>query len=147
MIKLRESKESELRTFAEMEHQPHAKKFINVTKLEKHLKDFFDENIIYLTIENENSELAGYFILAFEESRKKVEFRRVLVDQNNRGIGQQSIVEMEKYCCNVLRTKNIWLDVYADNLKGKHIYEKLGYQYFREDNCDGRRLLYYQKYL
>ena len=53
--------ESELRTFAVMEHQPHAKKFINGTKLEKHLEDFFDENIIYLTIENGQERIGWFF--------------------------------------------------------------------------------------
>ena len=57
-----------------MEHQSHAKEFINGAKLEKHLEDFADQNIIYLTIDNNNNELAGYFILAFEASEKKSNF-------------------------------------------------------------------------
>ena len=147
MVKLRESKVSELTIFAAMDNQSHANDFINGAKLEKHLVDFADQNIIYLTIDNDNSELAGYFILAFEESEKKVEFRRILIDQNERGIGQESIDKMEDYSRYVLGARSIWLDVYADNLKGIHIYEKLGYQYFQEDSINGRKLLYYQKTL
>jgi len=67
-----------------------------------------------------------------------VEFRRVLIDHNNLGIGQTAITEMEKYCKNNLKAKRIWLDVYQDNAIGKHIYEKFGYTIFKQQ-AEGER--------
>jgi len=147
MIKLRKSKEVELRKITEMEHQPHAKAFINGSNLSTHQKGFNDQNIIYLSIINNDGELAGYFILALDTARREVELRRILVDQDQRGIGQIAIGQMETYCREELEFKKIWLDVYEDNVKGRHIYEKLGYKFFKEGNFNGRKLLYYQKAL
>jgi ribosomal protein S18 acetylase RimI-like enzyme len=147
MISLRKSHKAELKTFAEMELQPHAEAFINSVDLTRHDKDFETDNIIYLSIVNDNFELVGYFILAQEPDTNTIEFRRILIDQQQRGIGQIAIRKMESYCRENLSADRIWLDVYDDNHKGKHIYQKLGYQRFKEGEFEGRKLLYYQKTL
>ena len=147
MIKLRPSEEKELKIFADMESQTHANRFVNSTSFESHKTNFKKSNTIYLSIENSEGKVSGYFILVVETDPESIEFHRVVIDENCRGIGQDSIKEMEKYCRNVLNAKRIWLDVYEDNLIGKHIYEKLGYNRFEESICDGRKLLFYKKFL
>ena len=76
-----------------------------------------------------------------------VEFRRILIDQNRRGIGQAAIAAMENYCREQWNPKRIWLDVFEDNEIGRHIYQKLGYARFGEDIFDGRKLLFFEKQL
>jgi len=147
MVNIRESKEIELEGFVEMEQQPHAKEFVNGNDLVTHKRNFLDRNLIYLSIENNQGELAGYFILAFEPSEKIIEFRRIVIDQSQRGIETIAIMKMESYCRDQLCCKRIWLDVYDDNERGKHIYEKLGYKYFNDGYHNNRKLLFYQKHL
>ncbi len=65
--------------------------------------------------------------------------RRVMVD------GQPAIAEMERYCKNAFDVKRIWLDVFEGNDIGIHIYEKMGYRYFKQERFDGRRLYFYEK--
>lgn len=130
-----------------MERQAHAQAFVNSSSVETHRRNFADKNIVYLSIENEVGRLAGYFILALEADRKTVEFRRVLIDEDERGIGQEAIMEMELYCKKQLGADRIWLDVYEDNQKGKHVYEKLGYKRFKEGKSGDRVLFYYEKSL
>lgn len=147
MISLRPSRKDELPFFASMEKQSHASRFVNSTDLETHLKNYHRKNIIYLSIENNNKELSGYFILVKEPDEESIEFHRVLIDQNKRGIGQLAITKMEQYCKKELNAKRIWLDVYEDNEIGKHIYEKMDYRQFKENISHGRKLLFYQKML
>ena len=64
MITLRESKYEELTAFCDMEKQVHAQTFITTSSLETHRKNFADNNIVYLSIDNDVGSLAGYFILA-----------------------------------------------------------------------------------
>ena len=146
MIRVRKSELDELNTFCEMEGQSHAKAFIHASDLEQHLNDFKNPNIIYLSIDN-NGELAGYFILATSQKTKTVEFRRIIVDQAQRGIGQIAIRKMETYCKEKLKCKHIWLDVYQDNAKGRYIYEKLAYKKFKQENYNNRTLYFYKKTL
>ena len=147
MISLRLSKKNELAIFVDMETQAHANRFVNSTDLKTHQNNFNNPNVIYLSIENSKGELSGFFILVNEPDEESVEFQRILVDESKRGIGQDAISEMENYCKLELHTKRIWLDVYDDNDIGKHIYEKMGYQKFKEAFYDGRKLLFYQKAL
>lgn len=145
MVSLRASRYEELEIFSGMDKQSHACQFINATSLATHRKNFADENFIYLSIEKTEGELIGYFILVVEEGRDSVEFRRILIDQNQRGVGQLAIMQMENYCKMTLGVTSIWLDVYEDNERGKHIYEKLGYERFKTEKVGERLLHFYRK--
>jgi RimJ/RimL family protein N-acetyltransferase len=147
MVSLRESTFDEIGLFNDMDKQPHAREFVIQTGLETHRANFADENIVYLTIENHEGETAGYFILVIYPDRDEVEFRRILIDQDQTGIGQAAIGAMENYCRDTLGYRNIWLDVFEDNAKGRHIYQKLGYRRFKDEIYDNRLLLFYRKLL
>jgi len=147
VVSIRLSVRDELDAFVRMERQPHAIRFINADELDVHQRDFENPSLVYLSIINIESELSGYFLLALEHDTDSVEFRRILLDQHQRGIGQLAITEMEAYSRNVLHCERVWLDVYADNKIAKHIYEKLGYTPFRDEVIKGRKLIYYEKNL
>ena len=147
MISLRLSNRDELEIFDEMDRQEHARKFVIQTGIETHQEYFSDPQISYLSIENRCNEFCGYFILVHEADSDSIEFRRILIDQEHRGIGQAAIEEMENYCKEKLSAKRIWLDVYEDNEIGMHIYEKMGYVRFKEEPAGNRRLFFYEKTL
>lgn len=147
MVTVRESEYNELVAFSEMESQPHVRQFINAMSLVMHQKNFSDNNVVYLTIDKVGVGLIGYFILGIEEGRDSVEFRRVVISENYRGVGQMAIKEMESYCKLIAGARRIWLDVYADNSKGMHIYEKLGYSRFKVESVGSRVLYFYGKQL
>ncbi len=144
---LRLSSRSELEIFDQIDRQAHARKFITQIGIKAH-HDLFDEpNITYLSIENSEGELSGYFVLVLESGNQSLEFRRISIDQSKRGVGQVAIKEMESYSQKVFGVKRIWLDAFEDNAIGRHIYEKLGYKQFKEAQRNGRKLLFYEKNL
>jgi len=147
VITLRLSKAEELADFHDIERQSHAQPFLINYTLERHQQCFVDEEIIYLTIIHESFDLAGYIILAIEDQGKSIEFRRIAIDQNYLGIGQLTIQAMESFCQEALQAERIWLDVFDDNQKGMHIYEKFGYQRFGEQDEGGRNMYLYEKWL
>ena len=147
MISLRLSNRDELEIFDEMDRQAHAREFVIQTGLEAHQKYFSDPEITYLSIENSRNEFCGYFILVHEADSDSVEFRRILIDRKQLGIGQAAIEEMENYCKNNFSARRIWLDVYEDNEIGMHIYEKMGYARFKEEVAGNRKLFFYEKAL
>ena len=147
MTSLRSSTREELVIFDEMDRQDHASNFVIQAGIETHQKYYDDPNITYLSIENSRGEFSGYFVLVVEPDTASVEFRRILIDENKRGVGQIAIIEMENYCRKEFGVKRIWLDVYENNAIGRHVYEKLGYQQFKEELEEGRKLLFYEKAL
>jgi len=147
MVSIRLSTADELDVVARMECQPHAIKCINGSELEVHKKDFGNPSLVYLSIVNINRKLSGYPLLALEPDTGSIEFRRIIIDQHQRGIGQLAITAIEVYCSRVLRRKRVWLDVYADNEIATHVYEKLGYTRFKDAVINGWELIYYEKNL
>ena len=129
-----------------MERDDDTAQYILPTSLEQHQTNFAQTDIIYLSI-TQQGELAGYFILAPEADSDSVEFRRIVIARKGRGIGQQAIPEMEKFCTRTLNCSRIWLDVYDFNPRGIHLYEKLGYRRFDQGDFEGKRLFFYEKHL
>ena len=147
MITLRPSTREELVIFDEMDRQNHASNFVAQIGIETHQKYYDDPNTTYLSIVNSNGVFSGYFVLVVEPDSMSVEFRRILIDQSRLGVGQVAITEMENYCRKEFGVKRIWLDVYEDNTIGRHIYGKMGYQQYKEELEEGRKLLFYEKAL
>ena len=147
VIRLRQSRFDELSLFCDMAAQPHASNFVLQTSLQEHQTNFEREDFTYLTIELSSGETAGHFILVFEPQNNAVEFGRICIDRKHRGIGQQAIGLMENYCRKQFKCESIWLDVFEDNPRGIHIYEKLGYQKFKQETFRERQLLFYRKTL
>jgi len=147
MISLRPSKREELEIFDAMDRQEHARDHVLQTGIETHRQYFDDPGITYLSIVDGDEQFCGYFILVLETDTASVEFRRILIGRNRRGVGQAAIVEMEQYCKTALDAERIWLDVFEGNEIGIHIYEKMGYSRFKEELFDRRRLYFYEKTL
>lgn len=146
-IKLRPAHRHELSLFAIMQAQPHASAYLTPKTLAQHQTQFDDPAITYLSVVLDDSPevVAGYFVLVDEG--ESIEFRRIVIDQSHRGLGQAAIILMEQWCVVQFGKRRIWLDVYDDNVIGKHIYQKLGFQQFSSVLEDTRLLLLYEKQL
>jgi ribosomal protein S18 acetylase RimI-like enzyme len=146
MIELQESTREDLKLFFNWEYLDGIREFICPYSLERHKEEFDKDEIIYLSI-NYNSNLVGFVLLKLEDDKKSVEFRRIVIVERGKGIGQQVLDEIESYCLNKLKRSRIWLDVFSFNKIGIHIYEKQGYQGIDEIDVEGKRAFIYEKLL
>ena len=120
--------------------------YILPTALTQHRRQFARDDMVYLTIERVGR-ACGYFILVLESDGRSVEFRRIVVFERGAGIGQAAIARMENYCRERLGRARVWLDVFDDNARGRHVYAKLGYRHFHRQACGERWLDFYHKEL
>ena len=147
MVTIRKSNFRELKDISDMGSQNHVSNFLSGKTLEIHERDFDKKNIVYLSIINTASLLAGYIILELQNKTKSVQLKRILVSEHYIGIGQEAIIATEKYCVNEFKSRRLWLDVYENNLKAKHIYKKLGYKKFKNGIQEFKAVEYYEKNL
>jgi RimJ/RimL family protein N-acetyltransferase len=147
MITLRPAGYPELDRFCELDLQPHAVNFVTGGSLEVHQRDFVRDDTYYLSIIDADNGLLGYFLLFLENQGKTVQFHRIVIDQDARGVGQWAIAQMQTFCRHQLGATDIWLDVFDDNPRGIHIYEKLGFHRFKSEPYDHRILHFYRKVL
>ncbi|MCF6440759.1 GNAT family N-acetyltransferase [Pseudoalteromonas luteoviolacea] len=145
MLKLIPSLAEHIDAFIEMERRSDTTQFIIPYTKAQHKTEMRKQDINYLSILSHDA-LSGFFILA-RQANREVEFRRIVVDSNFRGIGQQAIVQMEQYCMAHFDTQRIWLDVFESNQRGLHIYNKLGYKQFKTSLHQGKPLILMEKYL
>jgi RimJ/RimL family protein N-acetyltransferase len=130
--------------FAALEQAPDTREYVAAYPEAEHRRKMDDPDLIYLRI-LDHGEVVGFFILALDPDGRSIEFRRVVIAPERRGIGQAAIRAMEDFCRVELRRPRIWLDVFEDNHRGRHIYQKLGYQHYGQGSYDGRPLLLYHK--
>ncbi|KAF7781152.1 hypothetical protein PRUB_b0284 [Pseudoalteromonas rubra] len=145
MIELKKSKPSEIARFVEMESADDTAGFIIPCSAEQHLAAMAQAQIIYLSI-YERQTLVGFIILSLDDTTS-VEFRRIVVSEKGLGIGQHAMRCMEHYCVNELGRKRVWLDVFTENTRGIHIYQKQGYDQFDRSEYQGKPLLLMEKLL
>ena len=141
-VTLKQTTIEELDALFAIESRPENAKFVMPYSLEQHREVFAQENVIYLSIVSEG-QLEGFVILGLEGDNN-AEFRRIIVNGKGKGLGQQAMLAVEIYCLENGITR-LWLDVFGDNERGQHIYKKLGYQIFDEQDYHGRQLIFYGK--
>ncbi|PCJ53791.1 MAG: hypothetical protein COA79_22530 [Planctomycetota bacterium] len=147
MIKLRKTEINELPTLYKIGIQEHAKTFLNIKSMLDHQREFTDKNTRFLNILNTSNVILGYFILVKDLVKKSIQLKRILICKEHLGIGQDSLISLEKYCITEIGINHIWLDVYDNNYRAIHIYKKLGYKLFNTLIEDNRKILYYDKLL
>jgi diamine N-acetyltransferase len=142
MIELRPTRADELALLVQLENAPGTREFIMPNSLDVHRTNLACDDFVYLSIV-ECSAIVGVIILHLDAERHSVEFRRIVVHDKNRGIGQQAVRAMEAWCRGLGRPR-IWLDVFEANHRARHLYEKLGYRHFGQSVFEGRVLLLYE---
>jgi len=147
LIELRRTEVKDLTTIHEIGNQEHAQPFLSIKSIADLKTEFTDENTTYLSIINTTDDVLGYFVLIKNQEQYSIQLKRILICMDSLGIGQNALLKLEDYCISVLGVKRIWLDVYDDNNKAVHIYEKLGYGVFDTVIYDNRKVLYYHKSL
>ena len=144
MISVAQAEFSQIPEFAVMESDPGVAQFVFQTSLSKHQERFGKPEVLYLAISNDRR-LIGFMILEIQEGGRVIEFVRIVIRERGHGFGQEAIRKMEEFCRKNYRLERMWLDVYAENARGIHIYEKLGFMRSGEKPSGSRTLWLYEK--
>ena len=139
---LKKAKEDDLKTFYTISFQKHIGKNLNTKSLEQFENEYKDEATTFLSVMRGES-IAGYIILV--EETETVQLKRIVIDENHLGLGSEVMLLVEEYCLRRLGKDRLWLDVYTDNARAVHLYEKLGYVRDNEGMENHREVLFYRK--
>jgi len=123
--------------------QKHINKNLNPKTLKKFQEEFAQKEITFLNIITTTKEIVGYLILKKEPS--KVQLKRIVIDEKHLGIGKKMLTLLEVYSLRYMDVNSLWLDVYADNTRAIHLYEKSGYVRYNVGMENHRKVLFYKK--
>jgi len=105
--------------------------FVHCWDEEVHRQNIADPLFHYLIAEGIQGTALGYAILV-ENEPGIVEWRRIIVARRGDGIGtafMQAVID--QFADN--ETSTLWLDVYAENERARHVYSSLGFQEVRTE--------------
>lgn len=125
---LRPARFSDLPGIIRLERTPAARQFVGQWSKERHRVTMADPDARYLVSEEAPERLQGYVILrGIGEDSKAIELKRIVVAAPGRGLGRQLLREVARMAFEELRAHRLFLDVYEDNARARHLYTSLGF--------------------
>lgn len=145
VITIRPTVEDEIPRVAVLE-SVHGDGFVLRYPLERHYREFRRPDVLYKSVYRGN-ELIGFAILVLDPDGVSVEFRRVVIAESGRGHGSTVVSMVTDLVRGDLGRTRLWLDVFEDNVRAQHVYERCGYQRRGRADHDGRSLLLYERFV
>lgn len=126
-----------------LERTPFAREFVGQWSEERHRATLEGGDGHHYVSETEWGEVQGYVILrGINEDSRAIELKRIVVAVPERGLGRSMLKEVMRIAFRELGAHRLFLDVFEDNARARHLYESVGFQYegvMREAaNRDGR---------
>jgi diamine N-acetyltransferase len=113
---------------AAMERRVGVRDFVGQWSEQRHLQTLSSGDARYFVSEAAPGELQAYAILrGIGEASRSIELKRVVVAAPGRGLGRRILMELMRMAFEDFHAHRMFLDVYEDNARARHIYESLGF--------------------
>jgi diamine N-acetyltransferase len=113
-----------------LERTPMAREFVGQWSEDRHRATLVGGDARYFVSETEWSEVQAYAILrGISENSRAIELKRIVVAVPERGLGRRMLKELMRIAFREVGAHRLFLDVYEDNSRARHLYESLGFQY------------------
>jgi RimJ/RimL family protein N-acetyltransferase len=127
---LRTAGPEDIEAIIAIEARPELADFILRWEPERHRAGLADPDRRYLVMDGAEG-LAAYIILAgLTSPNRSVELVRIVIAEPGGGLGTQALVQLIDLVFGPMGAHRLWLDVFTDNVRARHVYAKLG---FREE--------------
>jgi len=112
-----------------LESNPVARQFVGQWSEERHRATLDGGDARYYVSETSGA-IGAYVILrGLGEDSRSIELKRIVVGVPERGLGRRILAEVIQICFRELHAHRLFLDVFEDNARARHLYESLGFKY------------------
>jgi diamine N-acetyltransferase len=127
---IRSANPSDLPLIVGLERTSMAREFVGQWSEARHLAVMGGGDARYYVSETAQGDLQAYAILrGLEEDSGSIELKRIVVAAPGRGLGRRILEELVRIAFVELNAHRLFLDVFEDNRRARHLYESLGFQY------------------
>jgi len=127
---LRLANSSDIPAIVALERKPMAREFVGQWSEERHRATLAGGDARYYVSETDRGEVEAYAVLrGIEEASHSIEIKRIVVAVPERGLGRRILRELTRIAFRELGAHRLFLDVYEDNARARHLYESLGFHY------------------
>ncbi|HUN85695.1 MAG TPA: GNAT family protein [Terracidiphilus sp.] len=127
---LRLANPSDVSRIVALERLPSSRVFVGQWAEERHRIHLASGDARYFVSDSESGGLAAYAILrGLNEDSQAIELKRIVVAEPGKGLGRSILSELVRIAFEELHAHRLFLDVYEDNARARHLYETFGFQY------------------
>lgn len=129
-MELRPALAADLPRIAALERAPSARAFVGQWSEERHRATLAGDDARYFVVDGPGGELAAFAILrGLAEANRGIELKRIVVAAPEQGLGRRMLTELIRIAFEDLHAHRLFLDVFEDNARARHLYERLGFVY------------------
>ena len=127
---LRVANASDIPAILTLERSASARRFVGQWSEERHRATVASRGARYYVSESKPGELEAYVILrGLDEDSRSIELKRIVVGVPERGLGRRILGEILRIAFRELGAHRLFLDVFEDNARARHLYESVGFKY------------------
>ena len=112
-----------------LEGNPIARQFVGQWSEERHRATMTGGDARYYVSEASGNIDAYVILRGISEDARSIELKRIVVGVPERGLGRRILTEVSRSAFRELGAHRIFLDVFEDNARARHLYESLGFKY------------------
>ena len=126
-LRLRDATADDLDFIVVQENRPDFASFICHWGRARHEANLTDPDKLYWVVEEEGERL-GYVILAgLACENDSIELVRILIAAPDGGLGRRVLTIVMERVFEGLGAHRLWLDVFPDNARARHVYRSMGF--------------------
>lgn len=111
-----------------LERLPESAMFVGQWSEERHRGTLSSADARYFVSEAESGELCGYAIVrGLGETSGSIELKRLVVHPPAQGLGRLILKGLIRVAFEELHAHRLFLDVFADNVRARHVYKSFGF--------------------
>ena len=113
-----------------LERTPVAREFVGQWSEDRHRDTMTGGDARYYVSETDWGEVQAYAILrGIHEDSRAIELKRIVVAVPERGLGRKMLSELIRIAFLELGAHRVFLDVFEDNSRARHLYESVGFRH------------------
>jgi diamine N-acetyltransferase len=125
---LRPALPADIPQIAALERVPEFRNFVGQWSAERHLQTLASPEARYFVSEAEQGAIQAFALLrGIQETSRSIELKRLVVRTPGQGLGRRIMYELMRIVFDQLRAHRMYLDVYEDNPRARHLYTSLGF--------------------
>jgi len=112
-----------------LEGNPVARQFVGQWSEDRHRATLTGSDGRYYVNEDGGAIDAYVILRGLSEDSRSIELKRVVVAAPGQGLGRRILTEVIRIAFRELGAHRLFLDVFEDNDRARHLYESLGFKY------------------
>jgi diamine N-acetyltransferase len=128
-MKFRSATLSDIPRICALERLPEFHTLVGSWPENEHLRALANPDAAYIVAEDQQGQVNAFAILrGLLSEHRSVELKRLVVGAPNQGIGKRLLAEVAERVFGEHRAHRLFLDVFVNNPRARHVYETFGFQ-------------------